>query len=101
MERSHLLAQIVGGGLDAIERGAHMLDIALVAEAERHGVELLLRRALKKPIAVLNERARVETLIEAYRRRSTERLMTEFKRAAVAALVFKGAAVAYTHYPAP
>lgn len=84
---------------------------AFLEAAAWHGVEPLVRRALKEhhdwstvPVAVreaLDGRARREAAVEALRCRETRCVLARLREAGVTALLLKGAALAYTHYPAP
>ena len=84
---------------------------SFLSAAADHGVDGLVRRNLKQrgswanmPPAVttaIDDRAREETVLETLRRREMTKVLAGLQTADVTALVLKGAALAYTHYPAP
>ncbi len=98
------LAAVICGG------GRAPLDLALVNEAQSHGVQGLLKRALTPGAweqADLDVKARLEedlhrtTLLDGYFRRQTTRAVATLRDAGVASLVFKGEALGLTHYSEP
>jgi hypothetical protein len=84
---------------------------AFLRLAAEHDIEPLLRRSFKVHgtwstvppgiRAALDDRARRESALEAVRYRETKRILCALQAAWVPTLVLKGAALAYTHYPAP
>lgn len=85
---------------------------ALVAEARAHRVHLLLawmagqgpsdlERLGGEGWTSLAREMRVETLTEAVRRAEVGRVVDALERAGTQPIVFKGAALAHTHYPEP
>jgi hypothetical protein len=84
---------------------------ALLQRAEEQGVSAFARHALKAagrwhqlPVAVrqgLDRYARSEAATEALRTRHLQRVLEACASADIHGLVFKGAALAHTHYPAP
>ncbi len=84
---------------------------AWLALVERHGMAPLAYRALRESGALgalpgpvrdaLTRAAREAVLLETLRRDDAEAVLGELAAAGVRPLVYKGAAVAYSHYPEP
>ncbi len=101
------LASIIRGDANAL----HDVDLALVTEAQAHGVHGFIRQTLVAANAwssidadargVLESDVHRSALTDRYFRRQTMRAVTALSKAGVAALTFKGEAVACTHYPSP
>lgn len=91
--------------------GSPTLDLALARDAQAHGVQGLLKRALASldawesvgadVKAALDEELHRTVLIDSYFRRQTTRAVAALKDAGVGALIFKGEALALTHYSEP
>ena len=83
---------------------------ALLDEARRHGLHLLVARRLREPAfsswprevrADFDRELRNAVVVEEARRGETVRCLDGLARAGVSGLLFKGTPLAYTHYPAP
>jgi hypothetical protein len=82
------------------------VDVVLVADAQTHGVHGLLRHALGEGVPSISPEARsvLDTdahrleLMDQYFRRQTVRAVSALQQAGIAALAFKGEAIACTHY---
>src|SRR5688572_5411106 len=87
------------------------LDAGLAAAAVDHGIAPILHRALvqrgqwpeiAQPVRdVLAHAAREALIVEPIRHAHLERTIAALTRSGVAPLLFKGAALAHTHYPEP
>jgi hypothetical protein len=92
-------------------QSADALDAGIVDAAREHGVAPLLYVALRDagllarvPPTIrdgLARLAREAVLVDSCRRPHVERLLDDLAGAGIAALVFKGAALAHTHYDQP
>ena len=87
------------------------LDLEISSHIREQGVGPLVYRAMREyrlldaqPAGVRNELARLsreEALIEPFRRDEAARMVGALAAAGVNAQIFKGTALAYTHYPEP
>src|SRR5205823_7020562 len=111
--RPHLTA-VDAAVLAAIIRDplhATTLDVSALADADAQGIAPLLYAALRdadglsrQPDDVrraLARSAREAALVEHVRRGDAERVLDAFAEFGIPAVVFKGAALAYTHYAQP
>jgi hypothetical protein len=104
---SHLVARALRGDLGWIDSEPCDAE-AFVASAVEHGVDLLLWHHLQANDAVpgalksrLATHLQAEVARAAVRERELARVIRGFAGRGVSALVFKGAALAYTSYPKP
>ena len=102
---AHLLRQPATSALDA------PLDRSIVEAAAEHGIAPLLYVALRdagrldaQPLEVRDGLARIareEGLLEQCRRPHLDLVLAALASAGVRPIIFKGGALAYTHYPEP
>ena len=90
------------------EAGSGADEDAVLVAADSHGVEALLRRALRptartdwpdRVVETLRTRARLHAVTETLQRAEIERALQALHAKGVRPLVLKGAALAYSHYP--
>src|SRR6187402_1512724 len=107
-----VLASALRGDSAALCRLSEPRDLeSAINAAARFGIERLLRTILQRrgewpnvPAALraaFDAAAHREVAVEALRHRETRRVLMALSEAGVPTLVLKGAALAYTHYPAP
>src|SRR5262249_30661127 len=107
-----LVATVLRGDMSSLPRVKDDAGASAFLEAAaHHDVEPLLRRVLQAndgwsmmPSLIqtaLDARARREAAVEGLRYREVTRVLGSLRKAGVTALVLKGGALAYTHYPAP
>jgi hypothetical protein len=110
-ESAARLAAVLRFDESAIRQLSRESPASVLEASEAHGVQCLLGRALqrRKPegsvsddlLAGLEAIVRYEQGIELVRGGELRRLVDRFRAAGIPALLFKGAALAYTHYPFP
>ncbi len=110
-DRPALLAAIVCGQVDRVRAHPTLVDLELIDEAEDHGVTGLVRHRLQTERAwtaidtatrgAIDALVRQNACSEAFGRRQVVQVVRALRDAGVPVISFKGAALAYTHYPAP
>jgi hypothetical protein len=112
MSPADLLSDLLRDGASAWADTGQLAGGDLFNAALEHGVHLLLAWRLRQDAAALvvcpeptqrlfEEALRAEAAIEQVRRRELHRVLDALSDAGVDPLVFKGAALAFTHYPDP
>ena len=106
-----LVAAVLRGDPDAAERLGFHPSTEFFEAADRHGVLLLVGRMLRDakwtdaiPCELreaLSSRARCDQSVELVRREELRRVVDALHCAGISSIVFKGAALAYTHYEFP
>src|SRR5688572_32730630 len=105
------VAAVLRGDPNAVERLTCQPWTEFFEAADRHGVVFLVDRILRDPkwrdaiLAELREalssRVRCEQSVELVRRAELRRVLEAFHCAGISSILFKGAALAYTHYQFP
>jgi hypothetical protein len=105
------VAAVLRGDPDAAGRAGFQLSTEFFEAADRHGVLLLVGRMLRDskwtddiPSELsesLSSRARCDQSVELVRREELRRVVGALHSSGISSIVFKGAALAYTHYEFP